>query len=46
MDSSLVSHIVDEFRKQSTVDIRSDKLAMHENREVREKAKIELSYDT
>ena len=46
MDSSLVSYIVDEFRKQSTVDIRSDKAAMMRIREAAEKAKIELSYDT
>ncbi|HEU4443700.1 MAG TPA: molecular chaperone DnaK [Nitrososphaeraceae archaeon] len=43
MDNALVSYVVDEFRKQSGIDINSDKAAMMRVREAAEKAKIELS---
>src|SRR5215207_6524678 len=43
MDNTLVSYVVDEFRKQSRLDIRNDKAAMMRVREAAEKAKIELS---
>ena len=43
MDNTLVNYVVDEFRKQSGLDIRNDKAAMMRVREAAEKAKIELS---
>src|SRR5918995_918270 len=43
MDNTLVSYIVDEFRKQSALDINNDRAAMMRVREAAEKAKIELS---
>nr|WP_294806357.1 molecular chaperone DnaK [uncultured Nitrososphaera sp.] len=43
MDNTLVEFVVQEFRKQSGVDIRNDKAAMMRVREASEKAKIELS---
>lgn len=43
MDNTLVEFIVNEFRKQSGVDVRNDKAAMMRVREAAEKAKIELS---
>ena len=43
MDNSLVGYVVDEFKKQSGIDINNDKAAMMRVREAAEKAKIELS---
>ncbi len=43
MDNSLVEFVLDEFKKQSGLDIRNDKAAMMRVREAVEKAKIELS---
>jgi molecular chaperone DnaK len=43
MDNTLVEHILQEFRKQSGLDVRNDKAAMMRIREAAEKAKIELS---
>ena len=43
MDNSLVEFVIDEFKKQSGLDIRNDKAAMMRVREAAEKAKIELS---
>jgi molecular chaperone DnaK len=43
MDNTLVEYVVQEFRKQSGLDVRSDKAAMMRIREAAEKAKIELS---
>ena len=43
MDNTLVNYVVEEFRKQSRLDIRNDKAAMMRVREAAEKAKIELS---
>jgi molecular chaperone DnaK len=43
MDNTLVEHVVQEFRKQSGLDVRNDKAAMMRVREAAEKAKIELS---
>ena len=43
MDNTLVSYVVDEFRKQSGLDINNDRAAMMRVREAAEKAKIELS---
>jgi molecular chaperone DnaK len=43
MDNTLVEFVVQEFRKQSGLDVRGDKAAMMRIREAAEKAKIELS---
>ena len=43
MDNTLVEFVVQEFRKQSGLDVRSDKAAMMRIRDAAEKAKIELS---
>src|SRR5919108_18596 len=43
MDNALVNYVVEEFRKQSGLDIRNDRAAMMRVREAAEKAKIELS---
>ncbi|HEX7031581.1 MAG TPA: molecular chaperone DnaK [Nitrososphaera sp.] len=43
MDNTLVEYVVQEFRKQSGIDVRNDKAAMMRIREAAEKAKIELS---
>ena len=43
MDNTLVEYVAQEFRKQSGLDVRSDKAAMMRIREAAEKAKIELS---
>jgi molecular chaperone DnaK len=43
MDNALVGYVVDEFKKQSGIDINNDKAAMMRVREAAEKAKIELS---
>jgi molecular chaperone DnaK len=43
MDNALVGYVVDEFKKQSGLDINNDKAAMMRVREAAEKAKIELS---
>src|SRR5215212_9116227 len=43
MDNTLIDYIVEEFKKQSGLDVRNDKAAMMRIREAAEKAKIELS---
>ncbi|MCK9266157.1 molecular chaperone DnaK [bacterium] len=43
MDEALVEYIVDEFKKESGIDVSKDKMAMQRLREAAEKAKIELS---
>jgi molecular chaperone DnaK len=43
MDNTLVDYVLQEFKKQSGLDIRNDKAAMMRIREAAEKAKIELS---
>jgi molecular chaperone DnaK len=43
MDNRLVDYVVQEFKKQSGLDIRNDKAAMMRIRDAAEKAKIELS---
>jgi len=43
MDNSVVEYIVQEFKNQSSIDIRNDKAAMMRIKEAAEKAKIELS---
>ncbi|HEX4768133.1 MAG TPA: molecular chaperone DnaK [Lichenihabitans sp.] len=42
-DMRLVEYLADEFRKENTVDLRKDKLALQRLKEAAEKAKIELS---
>tara|TARA_Y100000310_G_scaffold334233_1_gene413474 strand:- start:7745 stop:9592 length:1848 start_codon:yes stop_codon:yes gene_type:complete len=43
MDEVLIKYIVEEFKKESGVDLNQDDLAMQRVREAAEKAKIELS---
>jgi len=43
MDKILIDYIADEFKKESGVDVRNDKMAMQRLRESAEKAKVELS---
>ena len=43
MDEVLVRYIVDEFKKDSGIDLSQDRMAMQRLREAAEKAKIELS---
>src|ERR671938_311600 len=43
MDNALVDYVLQEFKKQSGLDIKNDKAAMMRIREAAEKAKIELS---
>jgi molecular chaperone DnaK len=43
MDSILIDFLVNEFKKQSGLDVKNDKAAMMRIREAAEKAKIELS---
>ncbi|MEM2109330.1 MAG: molecular chaperone DnaK [Candidatus Odinarchaeota archaeon] len=43
MDNVLVDYIVGEFKKETGIDLRTDKTAMQRIREAAEKAKIELS---
>ncbi|MDD5430336.1 MAG: molecular chaperone DnaK [Candidatus Omnitrophica bacterium] len=43
MDATLIDYIAEDFKKQSGIDLRNDKMAMQRLREAAEKAKIELS---
>lgn len=43
MDNVLVDYVVSQFKSQTGIDLRSDKVAMQRIREAAEKAKIELS---
>jgi molecular chaperone DnaK len=43
MDTSITDYIVEEFRKESNIDIHKDKMAIQRVRDAAEKAKIELS---
>jgi molecular chaperone DnaK len=43
MDSTLVDYVVSQFRTQTGLDLRNDKVALQRVREAAEKAKIELS---
>ncbi len=45
-DMRLVDYLADEFKKESGIDLRSDKLALQRLKEGAEKAKIELSSAT
>jgi molecular chaperone DnaK len=43
MDNVLIEYIVEEFKKETGIDLRNDKMAMMRIKEAAEKAKIELS---
>jgi len=43
MDAALINWIAEEFKKESGIDVRNDRMAMQRIREAAEKAKIELS---
>jgi molecular chaperone DnaK len=43
MDNALIEYIVDQFKRESGIDLRNDKMAVQRLREAAEKAKIELS---
>ncbi|OGR83384.1 MAG: molecular chaperone DnaK [Elusimicrobia bacterium RIFCSPHIGHO2_01_FULL_64_10] len=43
MDNVIIDHIAQEFKKESGIDLRSDKMASQRLKEAAEKAKIELS---
>jgi molecular chaperone DnaK len=43
MDNSIVEYIIQEFKNQSSIEVRNDKAAMMRIKEAAEKAKIELS---
>jgi molecular chaperone DnaK len=43
MDTAIVDFIAEEFKKESGIDVRNDKMALQRLREAGEKAKIELS---
>jgi molecular chaperone DnaK len=43
MDNALIDYIVEEFKKETGIDLRNDKMAMMRLKEAAEKAKIELS---
>ena len=43
IDNAVVGHLVDEFKRQTDIDLRSDAMAMARLKEAAEKAKIELS---
>ena len=43
MDNALIDYIVEEFKKESSVDLKNDKMAFQRLREAAEKAKVELS---
>jgi molecular chaperone DnaK len=45
-DLLLVDYLADEFKKENTIDLRNDKLALQRLKEAAEKAKIELSSAT
>jgi molecular chaperone DnaK len=42
-DDTIVNYLIDEFKKDNGIDLRSDKLALQRLKEAAEKAKIELS---
>ena len=45
-DNSIVNYLLSEFKKESGIDLKSDKLALQRLKEAAEKAKIELSSAT
>ena len=45
-DMRIVDYLADEFKKEQSIDLRKDKLALQRLREAAEKAKVELSSST
>ncbi len=45
-DNSIVDYLLSEFKKENSIDLKSDKLALQRLKEAAEKAKIELSSAT
>jgi molecular chaperone DnaK len=45
-DDAIVNYLIDEFKKDNGIDLRSDKLALQRLKEAAEKAKVELSSAT
>jgi len=45
-DSRIIDYLCDEFKKEQSIDLRQDKLALQRLKEAAEKAKIELSSST
>jgi molecular chaperone DnaK len=43
MDNVLIDHIINEFKKETGIDLKNDKMAFQRLREAAEKAKVELS---
>jgi molecular chaperone DnaK len=43
MDTAIVDYVAEQFKKESGIDVRNDKMALQRLREAGEKAKIELS---
>ncbi len=43
MDNLMIDHIVNQFKRETGIDLRNDKMAVQRLREAAEKAKIELS---
>ncbi len=43
MDNTLISYIIDQFKRETGIDLRNDKMATQRLREAAEKAKVELS---
>jgi len=43
MDNTIIDYLAEEFKKDTGIDVRNDKMAFHRLREAAEKAKIELS---
>lgn len=43
MDNTMINHIADQFKRDTGIDLRNDKMAMQRLREAAEKAKVELS---
>jgi len=43
MDNTLIDYIITEFKKESGIDLRNDKMSFQRLREAAEKAKVELS---
>jgi molecular chaperone DnaK len=46
IDTVLINYLVDEFKKDQSIDLRNDKMALQRLKEAAEKAKIELSSAT
>src|SRR5207248_248491 len=45
-DEALINHIADEFKKEQSVDLRRDQMALQRLKEAAEKAKKDLSFQT